>query len=253
MGMGNFYDKMAKKFGGYAFSNSKSKYTSECPNGDPEQVFKEKLLELAGSECAALDIGCGDGKFAFEIANRFSEITGLDSSKELLAIAVAKMKEFHIENTSFVFGDAKNTPFKDASFNIIFNRRGPSFYAEYARLLKKGGYYVEIGIGEKDAMALKKVFGRGQNYGSWNESRLESDKKELEKVGFKFIFAKDYYCSEYYLSPAEFKIFLQGVPIFEDFDTNKDKKYLESYYKEYQKPKGIVLARHRVVYVARKI
>ena len=205
--MENFYEKVAKKFGGYAFSSRGPKYASVYPHGNPEQVFKGKLLALAGPDCAALDIGCGDGKFAFEIANRFLKITGLDSSKELLAIAVAKKKELHIKNTTFVFGDAKSTPFKDASFDIIFNRRGPSFYSEYARLLKKGDYYTEIGIGEKDTMELKKVFGRGQNYGNWDKPRLQSDKKELEKVGFIFIFAKDYAYTEYYPSIEEFEIF----------------------------------------------
>lgn len=251
--MVNFYDKVAKKFGGYAFSGSEPKYISEYPGGDPEHVFKEKLLELASSDCVALDIGCGDGKFAFDIAYRFSGIIGLDSSKELIAIAETKKKELNAQNTSFIFGDAKKTPFKDASFDIIFNRRGPSFYAEYARLLKKSGYYIEIGIGEKDAMELKQIFGRGQNFGAWGKSRLESDKSEFVRTDLKLIFAHDYIYSEYYLSKNEFELFLQGVPIFEDFDTIKDKKSLEAYYKAYQTAKGIALARNRVVYVTQKV
>lgn len=61
--MANFYDKVAKKFGGYAFAGNKPKYFSEYPDGNPEGIFKEKLLELARTNLAALDIGCGDGKF----------------------------------------------------------------------------------------------------------------------------------------------------------------------------------------------
>jgi hypothetical protein len=119
-------------------------------------------------------------------------------------------------------------------------------------LLKKDGHYLEIGIGEKDTMALKKIFGKGQNYGNWNKSRLEKDKKELIRLGFKIIFAKNFNYSEYYQSPEEMDIFLQGVPIFEDYSSEIDKKHLDTYCNKYQTKKGIILSRHRVIYVARK-
>jgi SAM-dependent methyltransferase len=250
--MENFYDKVAKKYGGYGFTSNLPKHTSVYPDGDPEKVFKDKLLHLASKSTVALDVGCGDGKFAFEIADNFSSIVGLDSSRELLNIAERKKRSLGVENVSFKFGDARNTPFKAQAFDLVFNRRGPGFYQEYKRILKPGGYYLEIGIGEKDAEALKKVFGRGQNYGGWNNSRLEADRKELEGLGFKIVFMKDYLYTEYYLSKQEFVIFLQGVPIFEDFDIEKDEKYLNQYVREFMQGDQVVLSRHRVVYVVQK-
>ena len=250
--MGNFYDKVAKKYGGYGFTSNLPKYTSAYPDGNPEKIFKDKLLDLANKRTTALDVGCGDGKFTFEIADNFSSIIGLDSSSELLNIAEQKKKSLGVENVSFTFGDAGNTPFKAQTFDLIFNRRGPSFYKEYERILKPGGYYLEIGIGEKDAEPLKKVFGRGQNYGGWDNPRLETDRKELEGLGFKIVFMKDYLYTEYYLSKQEFVIFLQGVPIFEDFDSEKDKQYLNKYFSEFMQGDSVVLSRHRVVYVVQK-
>ena len=38
----NFYDKVAKKFGGYGYGAS-PKYTSEYPAGEPEKIFKENI------------------------------------------------------------------------------------------------------------------------------------------------------------------------------------------------------------------
>ncbi len=245
----NFYDKVAKEYGGYGFSTNEPKYDSIYPGGNPEAIFKEKLLELATHSTVALDIGCGDGKFAFEIADQFSEIIGLDSSKELIAIAQQKMGNLNVKNMSFIFGDASKTPFEDQSFDIIFNRRGPSFYTEYSRLLKHGGYYIEIGIGEQDAMELKETFGRGQNFGTWDTPRLTIDKLEFEKQGLKPIFLENYIYNEQYLSKAEFELFLRGVPIFEDFDTDKDKKYLDTYYKDHLEESRVKLGRHRVVYI----
>jgi len=90
----NFYDKVAKKFGGYAFSKNRIESRSECSSGEPEKIFKEKLLALAGTHKNVLDAGCGDGKFAFQIAKHFLRITGIDTSKELLKIAKQKQKIF---------------------------------------------------------------------------------------------------------------------------------------------------------------
>lgn len=250
--MDNFYDKVASKFGGYAFGNNKPKYSSEYPSGDPEEIFKKKLLKLARTNFIGLDIGCGDGKFAFSIAKSFAKIICLDSSRELLKIATQKQSVLKGENVSFVFGDAQKTPFKNNFFDIIFNRRGPSFYKEYYRLLKRGGYYLEIGIGENDCVDLKKVFGRGQGYGTWNQSRLEKDKNEFNQLSFKIIYAEAISYSEYYESTEEFDNFLQGVPIFEDFDSDKDKTNLEAYCKKFKTPKGILLPRQRVIYVVQK-
>lgn len=250
--MGNFYDKVAKKYGGYGFTTNLPKHTSTYPDGNPEKVFKEKLLDLAIKSTVALDVGCGDGKFAFEIADKFSSIVGLDSSIELINIAQQKKKSPGVENISFVYGDAQNAPFDSGIFDLIFNRRGPSFYEEYYRLLKPGGYYLEIGIGEKDAEPLKKAFGRGQNYGGWDNPRLSSDRKEFEVLGFTIIIMRDYLYTEHYLSKQEFVKFLQGVPIFEDFDPEKDERYLNEYFSEYMQGDNVDLTRHRVVYVVQR-
>ena len=47
-------------------------------------------------------------------------------------------------------------------------------------------------------------------------------------------------------------VFLQSVPIFEDFDSEKDKNSLEVYVVRFQTDKGIHLPRHRFVLGAGK-
>lgn len=249
----NFYDKVAKKFGGYAYGKSHVEHLSEYPNGDPEKFFKAKLLTLAGKNKIALDAGCGDGKFAFQIAKHFLSITGIDLSKELLEIARQKQKILKTKNVTFEFQDARKTSFSDKSFDVIFSRRGPTPFTEFQRLLKSGGYFVGINIGEKDCREIKEIFGRGQGFGQWNSSRLGKDKRELINIGFEIIFARDYLYDEFYLSYYDLDLFLQGVPIFEDFNSQKDKKYLEEYVAKFKIEKGIRLPRHRVVIIAKKI
>lgn len=47
-------------------------------------------------------------------------------------------------------------------------------------------------------------------------------------------------------------LFLQSVPIFEDFDSEQDRARLEAYVAASQTDKGIHLSRHRFVAVALK-
>ncbi len=250
--MVNFYDKIGKKFGGYAFGTNKPKYTSVYPKADPEKVFKSEILKLSSAQKIVLDIGCGDGKFTHDLSHYFNKIIGIDNSKQLLKIATQKQKGAKIKNLEFIFADAQKIPFPNSKFDIAINRRGPSFYKEFYRILKKGGYYLEIGIGEKDVKELKETFGRGQNYGNWDKSRLKKNILEFKKLGFKIISAKDFYYEEYYPNYQELDTFLQGVPIFEDYNTKKDVKYLKEYIKKSQTKKGIVVTRHRVVYKLQK-
>ncbi|MBU2632874.1 class I SAM-dependent methyltransferase [Patescibacteria group bacterium] len=246
----NFYNKVAKKFGNY---HTDAKYIKEYPNGDPEEVFKEKLLELSGEDGVALDVGCADGRFTLSIASSFQRIIAIDLSQGMLEAARKLQQEKRVENVSFEEQNASKTTFTDGTFNLVFSRRGPTPFFEFHRLLKPDGYFVGINIGERDCVEIKKIFGRGQGYEEWNSSRLEKDKQELEKTGFVVVFAQDYFYDEYYASYKDLDVFLQGVPIFEDFDSEKDKKFLEEYVAKFKTEKGIRFPRHRVVIVAKKV
>lgn len=245
----NFYDKVAKKFGDYHTSHHK--HTTEYPNGNPEKVFKEKLLELAGKDKVALDVGCADGYFTLSVAHYFKKIVGIDLSKSMLKAAENFKKENGIKNVSFEYQDVRKIPYENVSFDIVYNRRGPQDFPQFFRVLKDDGYYIEIRIGENDARALKEVFERGQGYKKW-QSVLKEDTEELEKLGFKVIYVNEFSYDEYYPSYRDLDLFLQGVPIFEDFDSGKDRKLLQEYVAKFQSLKGIRLPRHRVVTVSKK-
>jgi ubiquinone/menaquinone biosynthesis C-methylase UbiE len=244
-----FYDKVAKKFGGYHTSSSKSR---EYPKGDPEKIFLEKIIEFSGKNKIALDIGCADGRFTLSIAPRFKEVVGVDLSLEMLKSARRYQHSQKIKNVSFQAEDGEKTRFDDNSFDIIYSRRGPTFYKEFRRLLKPSGYFAEITVGEKDCADIKKIFGRGQGFGNWSKSTMKVHKEELVDNGFKIIFAREYFYNEYYKTYKDLDIFLQGVPIFEDYNLKRDKKRLEKYTNKFSLSKGIILKRHRIVIVAQK-
>lgn len=246
----NFYDKVAKKFGGY---HTPSKHITEYPTGEePEKVFKEKLLELSDKDKIALDVGCADGRFTLSVAPYFQKIVAIDVSEEMLKAAQRLQKEQKVINVSFEEQDAYATTYRDASFDVIYNRRGPDNYVESYRLLKSGGYFIQIDIGEKDCQEIKEVFGRGQGFGEWNNPKLQRDKQALKKAGFEVIYPQDFFYTEYYPTYKDLDLFLQGVPIFEDYDSEKDKELLKAYVGKFKTDKGIKFPRHRVVLVAKK-
>ena len=245
----DFYDKVARKFGKY---QTDARIIDEFPNGDPEAVFKEKLLQASGKDKQVLDVGCADGRFTLSIAEHFEKIIAIDTSKGMLNSAIKRQRETHIGNVEFLKQDVHKMTYSEI-FDVVYSRRGPIDYPLFYKSLKTNGLYMEVDIGEKDTQALKETFGRGQNYGSWDRSELEKDKQEIISAGFNILFAQDYLYSEFYKTYADLDLFLQGVPIFEDYDSAQDEENLRKYAKEYKTDKGIKLERHRVVIVAKKL
>lgn len=245
----DFYDKVAKKFGNY---HTPARRIDVFSHGEPEKVFKQKLLDLNGKDKIVLDSGCGDGRFTLEIAPYFKKVIGNDTSKLMLNAALKLQQKKRNKNVGFIEKRTDDLDYSKNYFDVIYSRRSPTNYPLFYKMLKPGGYFLFIDIGEKDTQELKEVFGRGQDFGKWDTSALKEEREDIKKAGFEIVYAQDFYYNEYYLSFEDLDIFLQGVPIFEDFDSEKDKNHLQEYVNKFQTEKGISLPRHRVVLVAKK-
>jgi len=93
-------------------------------NSRPQQDWARELiakLDLKGNE-RVLDIGCGDGKITAEIAQILKEgsVTGVDSSKEMIDLAIENFPGNTYKNLSFIMCDAKKLNF-DNEFDIVFS------------------------------------------------------------------------------------------------------------------------------------
>jgi ubiquinone biosynthesis O-methyltransferase len=93
-----------------------------------------------------LDVGCGAGMMAKEIANRGYEISGIDYSYNM----VKKAKDICKVNTNFSIhflqGDVESLPFKDSVFDavlclgvITYLKSEQKALREISRILKPGG------------------------------------------------------------------------------------------------------------------
>jgi ubiquinone/menaquinone biosynthesis C-methylase UbiE len=116
-------------------------------NTDAEVDFIER--ELKDAEAWILDVGCGTGRHALELARRGFDIVGLDLSESMVAQGRDRAREEELD-VSFVVADARALPFAEAfraalilcegGFSLLESDAGDRAIIEnVARVLKPGG------------------------------------------------------------------------------------------------------------------
>ena len=96
-----------------------------------------------------LDLATGTGVTAIAARERGANVTGVDLTPELLAVARDRAKEAGFGDIDFREGDAEALPFTDASFDVVLSTCGhmfapdqPKVAAELARVTRPGGRVV---------------------------------------------------------------------------------------------------------------
>jgi demethylmenaquinone methyltransferase / 2-methoxy-6-polyprenyl-1,4-benzoquinol methylase len=125
--------------------------------------WRERAADLAhvGPGDAALDVATGTGDLAVELGSRGAEVTGLDFSDGMLAIAREKAPGIRFEQ-----GDALALPYADGEFDaatVGFGARNFSDLraglAEMARVTRPGGRVVVLEITTPQRPPLSLFFG----------------------------------------------------------------------------------------------
>ena len=119
-----------------------------------------------GLDGAALDVACGTGDFAFDLARKpnIDHVVGLDFVPEMLALARGKAARQGLSGqTTFTVGDAHALPFEDDSFvcaTVGFGVRNfidvPRALEEMARVVMPGGRVVVLEIVRVEGKGLHK-------------------------------------------------------------------------------------------------
>ncbi len=113
--------------------------------------IKEKshnLLPLNGSPKNILEIGCGNGYDAIQLAekNPLCQVTGIDIDEELISASIKNAADSKCSNVGFLLSDAEQMPFENNTFDIVRAERVfqhlknvPAVMKEIYRVLKPGG------------------------------------------------------------------------------------------------------------------
>lgn len=81
-----------------------------------------KLLKKEYGNPKLLDIGCGNGWISVHFAGKGVFVEGIDSSKEGIRLARKSAREKRLSNVNFKIGDAVGFPYKEKSFDAVFDR-----------------------------------------------------------------------------------------------------------------------------------
>ncbi len=118
-----------------------------APSHSTEESLRVLLDALAvTSEDVALDVACGPGIVACELAETASNVTGVDLVPAMLEQAGKRQAEKGLKNLTWQSGDATKLPFESESFSLVVTRY--SFHhllepadalREMARVCRRGG------------------------------------------------------------------------------------------------------------------
>jgi ubiquinone/menaquinone biosynthesis C-methylase UbiE len=160
-----------------------------------------KFLADIGTPRRVLDMGCGFGKSALPIAQRFgdAEVTGIDLAAPCLELAAAEAAEAGARNLAYAQADLLHTGYADGSFDLVTSTMVlheldtaavREAFREAHRLLEPGGTVVHLDFRVKGDPFLEFVhYGHARRN---NEPYMESLNRldvaaELARAGFERI------------------------------------------------------------------
>lgn len=159
--------------------------------------FTDVLSGKVDAPKKVLDLGCGFGKSALPIAQRWPDATveGMDLSEGCLRLAAVEAEENGLDNLTYVKGDVAATGRPDASFDLVtstmlLHELEPDAVKdamkEAWRVLEPGGKLVQVDFRAREPIEQYFLHGHGQrNNEPYMAAFDEMDfKGYLESVGF---------------------------------------------------------------------
>ena len=194
-------------------------FDSKARDWDKEKMHLDRSLAVASellrtipirSNMRALEYGAGTGLLSFLLKDRFSEITMMDSSREMVNVAHEKIQAAPASNMKALFIDLEKDNFT-GEFDIIYNQMAlhhvcnvDPLLGKFHSLLSKGGYLAIADLYKEDGSF------HGEGFNGHDGFDVEVLSTMLEKHGFREITHRQCYILKKSIASGE----LRDFPIF---------------------------------------
>ncbi len=122
--------------------------------------YQPVILGAVPPRCGpALDVGCGDGLLACRLAERCTEVTGIDKDERMIALARARAQAGGQRQVTFVAGDFLAHPLPGGSFDFVCANTSlhhmdfAAALTAMVRVLRPGGGLAVIGLALNGSVA----------------------------------------------------------------------------------------------------
>ncbi|PAY00982.1 23S rRNA (guanine(745)-N(1))-methyltransferase [Pseudoalteromonas sp. HM-SA03] len=123
---------------------------------DHYHFLRDRLAQIVSEKAPAtlLDLGCGEGFYTHEIANRCenAKVYGVDIAKPAVRYAAKRYPQ-----VEFSVASIKEAPFENEFADVIVSIFAPVFAEELARLCKPSGSLYVVSPGEHHLFELKSL------------------------------------------------------------------------------------------------
>jgi ubiquinone/menaquinone biosynthesis C-methylase UbiE len=185
-----------------AQANYYDKISREHRIGEMKEEAKEVAKHIK-DEDSVLEVAAGPGYLSIELAKLGQyKITGMDISKDFVAIAASNAKEAGVD-VDFLQGNASCMPFHESTFNLIIcvlsfkNFKEPlKCLNEFYRVLKPGGIATIMDLNRNASMHTMKTFVKNFGLKGINASIASIIQRSGAYTGKEF---------ETFISQTEFK------------------------------------------------
>lgn len=141
---------------------------------------------LQADSAEVLDMGCGEGYYSRLLSESLSDtfpkltFSGADISKFAVQMAAKQFKSGHYSVAS-----SACLPYREASFDLIFNIFAPYSLEEIERTLKPGGYFLQVGPGSEHLCELAQLVYDSVRPHQGNQVKTEPDSALQQVADFR--------------------------------------------------------------------